>query len=542
MSHASRSPRLKTLSAVMCGLFGASAGACSDAKTGDGGSSGATTDVLAADSAGEDAAPLDAATTDSATTDSAGADTSAPPAAPSKVDFVLLVDSTPSMCGEQAALAKAASAFVARLDGIEGLDYRISVVSQNAVAAGVVGVFQAAPATTSPFACVEQKIQPCLRPGTSTESLPATFTDACVGADCGCSHLGAEWSCDAPSTAKQAVNCNGSINTSCRRTCTTDAECDTALVDAAAGASCAADPATCVFQCLSPAGSVEQSGCVRRPPTATCPEATVLRSTLLADAGSVCGNGEPCGAALPCADGGACTPVTAPWVSRTNAAKSLACLAVPQVVQEVSASLEQGLNALYYAVSRAADAPNAAQARQFVRDDALLVFMVVSDEDDCSATDCQKDASGAFACGASVLKENYGACTCLTDTTAGGPLRPVSEAVAMLRSLKADPAQILFAVVDGDAPSGNDQEAAREAYRASKCRECVDVSAEHPQLFNTSICTSAFGRADDGRRYREVVEAFGDNGIYTSICGSDPFAATFTALGDRIVKMLAAEK
>ena len=228
--------------------------------------------------------------------------------------------------------------------------------------------------------------------------------------------------------------------------------------------------------------------------------------------------------------------------------------------QHNKANLEQGLNAAIYALDRLpgahwkeayehttqqaqkypkknigvvsgpdGGAPNVAQASAFVRDNAYLAIVFVSDEDDCSIDDDK-----------TLENEKVGRCTCEADTDEdpiNGVLRPVAEAANRIKTLKTDPSRILVAAVIGDSTQAPEQVATdREDFIKSKCRECDNPALEHPLLFNTYICHADSGKADYGRRYVELVEMFGANGIMGNICSDNVLSNTLNQLLERLMQ------
>jgi len=110
----------------------------------------------------------------------------------------------------------------------------------------------------------------------------------------------------------------------------------------------------------------------------------------------------------------------------------------------------------------------------FLRDDAYLVIVFVSDEDDCSAqTEIGEDYYDQ--CGLlDILKKQPG------DSDKGGPLVNVSTYVNRFKSLKSDPSRVIVAAIAGDAvPSTPEQVAANIAPSCATCSvtgEACDVS------------------------------------------------------------------
>lgn len=273
-----------------------------------------------------------------------------------QLDILLVVDNSGSMCGEQLALADAASRLAGELSRLD-IDARVAVTTHDMQCApngGSVfsagGAFNTHAASTFPPACQ------------LSESVACRDTAACTEA------LGdGPWSCRRAATDACTENPNGSINTSCRRHCTTDSECQEALGD---------ERATC--QKLS--GNPDDYGCLLPPATAGCD--------------GVPGTGEP-------------------WLARPHL-NDLRCLVSVGVNQESCYKYEQGLGAAWAALDPIG--PNALQSAGFLRPEAHLAILIVSDEDDCSV-----------APGATVSEDDYETCSFLKTVAAGGPLLDPAE-------------------------------------------------------------------------------------------------------------------
>ncbi len=445
---------------------------------------------------------------------------------PVKVDFLWVIDNSASMCQEQASLAGSFDEFLQRISSFVNIDFRIAVVTTDMLSEEHSGRFRHHKTTEFPFACAETSIRYCLRgeddmctQGYDEPGLPAR------------EGLGSNWVCDAPDKVKNITNCNESLNSKCRKLCESDAECDAQFFGAEQGTSCKDDPGTCRYKCLIPSGDPNNSGCVLRPQTTVCPGTEDMYSLLVQGAGKdpnqgICeSNGVPCYVSDGCPDGSKCARPAA-YLTPSTADELFKCVGVVGAEQHNNANLEQGLNAAIFALDK--NGPNALQAREFLRDDAYLVIVFVSDEDDCSVDDNRE-----------LKKEQYGTCTCLPDTNNGGKMRPVNEAVNRIKALKQDPGFVLVAAIVGD--SQLEEEGAitenREDYFASKCSKCEEPGAQHPLLFNTYICESAAGKADFGSRYVKFVNKFGKNGILTNICSDAGVAPALDTIADRIIRV-----
>ena len=437
-----------------------------------------------------------------------------------KVDFLWVVDNSASMCQEQASLADSFDEFLKKIQQFVAIDYRIAVVTTDMISPDHKGRFRHHKTTEFPFACAQTEIMKCVRGVNGDEICEEQFGD--------------DWICDAPEKAKNIVNCNGSLNSKCRKLCQEDWQCDLGFDGEAAGNACKQDSGSCRYKCLVPSGDPNNSGCVLRPATSTCPDTTSIYNALVTGADKDpadgrCSDGQGCRVGeTGCANGSDCQRMHAPYLTPKTAEEFFTCVGVVGAEQHNNANLEQGLNAALFAL--ATNRENAEQAREFLRDDAYLVVVFVSDEDDCSLDD-NKD----------LKKELYGTCACEPDSSTGGPLRPVAKAVNAIKALKDDPGKVLVAAIVGDSQkedfAGITED--REAYMKSKCGNCEDPTQEHPLLFNTYICNSVAGKADYGGRYVKFVQAFGKNGILTNLCSDQGVAPALETIADRIIRVFA---
>lgn len=252
---------------------------------------------------------------------------------PIQLDFLWVVDNSASMCQEQWALSQSFIQFVDQLQSNLNIDIRLAVTTTDATSNQ--GRFVNTPAKTFPPACVESFQEPCL-------------------GDIDCEKAyGPGWTCkDYP--AEQMYNYNGSINSSCTYRCNGDGECCEEFCTDECGSDqscvktmCEEAPLDdCTYACRNP--GEDTSGCVRPPDTADCP------------------------ANLP-------TKLTMQNIDLFK------CIATVAPEQAYSANIEQGMAAAWLALDP--NGPNAEQAAGFLRPNAYLVIVFVSDEDDCSIDD-----------------------------------------------------------------------------------------------------------------------------------------------------------
>jgi hypothetical protein len=183
----------------------------------------------------------------------------------------------------------------------------------------------------------------------------------------------------------------------------------------------------------------------------------------------------------------------------------------------------------------------------FLREEAALAIIMLTDEDDCSApadTDLFAQRGGSrldpqgplssFRCAefghrcggrrpprspAGPLED----CRSAED----GVLVPVADLVEFLRSLKSDPDDVMVAAVAGP----------ETPYRVSL--ERIENSTELRPVLDPS-CTSANGAAAPAVRIHELVEAFGAAGSFFSICADD-FSPVMARIGQEISRRVSLE-
>ncbi len=190
------------------------------------------------------------------------------------------------------------------------------------------------------------------------------------------------------------------------------------------------------------------------------------------------------------------------------------------------------------AIKRALDGTHP-ENEGFLRDNADLGIVILTDEDDCSANPSLFDhptseggpadlrcAVYGYTCDRPIdpmLPESYANCT----PTLGGDLRDPSSYSEFLATLK-DPSQTVVAVIGGDVTSGinigpltigsNTQSLAVEP-------SCTATINGNPAIARPGIRLGAFG------------DLFGDHGIYETVCQSD-YSSALTAIGDKLFTMM----
>ncbi|PKN57569.1 MAG: hypothetical protein CVU56_10325 [Deltaproteobacteria bacterium HGW-Deltaproteobacteria-14] len=397
---------------------------------------------------------------------------------PIPIDFLWVVDNSSSMCQEQLSLADSFETFTTQIEAFFQIDPRLAVTSHDVQCAidntnvfSSKGVFNTIPATAFPPPCQERRTRRCFA-DSACANMDCVIRGECDADDttCTCDGPQGEWTCRHPNTESCVENPNGTINSECTRHCTTDEECQVLFGDT-------------TYVCQKPSNNQADWGCIRPPATSTC-------------------------------------PTTVPAVLDATNIDLFPCAATVGVNQEKCFKYEQGMNAALMAIDPTG--PNAEQARGFLRDDAYLVIIFISDEDDCSV-----------AAGRSINEDDYDTCALLPTTDQGGPLVPVGHFINRFKSLKQDPGKVIVAAIGGDSISEDPAEVAadRAAYNSSK----ADPKVCFHQSF---ICLSDNGKADFGSRYLELTESFGPNGKFTNICKDEGIAPSLDAIAETILTVL----
>lgn len=392
---------------------------------------------------------------------------------PVPIDFLWVIDNSTSMCQEQFSLTKSFNQFTDALGQFFEIDPRIAVttVDANCNPDGVnvfsKGLFNTKPNRVFPPACFEERRFFCR-------------TDAdCANLDCElygkCDGEGAEWVCKTTPQEICTENPNGSINSRCQRTCDDNQDCRDFYDDA-------------TFECRQPAG--QPTGCLRPPDTTDCPD--VLPSVLTKDNIDL-----------------------------------FRCTASVGVTQLNCLQYEQQLLSGLLAIDPTGR--NAEQAKNFLREDAYLVIIFVTDEEDCSVVEGYVNPEGNDG----LLETDFGRCGLLPTTDDGGPLIPVGHFVNRFKALKRDPGKVVVAAISGDStsPTEEQRQVDRTAYLASKSNPRVCHN-------ETSVCNSINGVADYAPRMIELVSSFGPNGVFSNICSDEGIGPALTAIARTIIQVI----
>ncbi len=183
----------------------------------------------------------------------------------------------------------------------------------------------------------------------------------------------------------------------------------------------------------------------------------------------------------------------------------------------------------------------------FLRPDAYLAIILITDEDDCSA-DPKSDLfvdpqfpvpqAGSLRCnlvghvcnGAAPLATPFQTpmSNCTASPDGGGRLISVQKLVAQIKSLKRDPSkQIVISAITGMPAAG-----ASPAYGFEMTKQFgqdfLDVSP---------VCSASGGTAAPSLRLQEFVRAFGTNGTLDSIC-SDDFSGALSRIAEALKRVV----
>jgi hypothetical protein len=254
--------------------------------------------------------------------------------------------------------------------------------------------------------------------------------------------------------------------------------------------------------------------------------------------------------ALPRANGGACRgPQTGTYLTangtKTNFGGSisdaLSCIAA---LGTSGCGFEHQLGSIRRALGGDAGGVPAENAG-FLRDDALLAIVIITDEDDCSAPDdtdlfdpsqtLVTDPLGpldSFRCNEfghlcdgvppprTMAASNLMNC----QSNENGRLTRIGDFVDFFKSLKASPDDVIVAAITGPATPYSVE------LRPVRNRP-AGVTQNEPRILPS--CMSTNGSAAPAVRIKQFVDAFGVNGTLESICDGD-FSPAMARIGDKI--------
>ena len=361
------------------------------------------------------------------------------------LDIVFVVDNSASMTDEQRGVA------IAFDDFLQALAARVDALPRVA-ATSVDASCDVGPSVSSAKGSFNVSTTRSSPPTAQFRFMARCSDDAqCEAAACDqlgqCDDQAGLWHCRTPTIEACIENPNGSLNTTCRRGCTTDDECRTAL----------GDPS---YSCQMPSANPGDWGCLRPPATESCPD-------------------------------------TLPLFVEGEQLDLARCLMSIRVNQDRCIKYEQGLEASLMALDP--NGPNPEQVAAFLRPEAILVVIYLSDEDDCSA-------------GGVIGEDDYESCAFLASTDQGGPLYPTSRYVDFLRDLK--PRGRVMAMALTGVSTETDPAAIEAEYAAYVASKSDSMYCFH----QTSLCQTSATVADWGRRYAEVASAFGPDGHVENLC------------------------
>ncbi|MCO4761377.1 MAG: hypothetical protein KC502_07725 [Myxococcales bacterium] len=525
---------------------------------------------------------------------------------PVKLDFLWVIDHSPSMCQEQRDLAAAFSAFTETLKSLGAIDARMAVVSvqqvPDKVDIKVVGRFSHRAAKLFPPNCFERVVMPCLKNDDCTPTKPTAYPFPVVSDASMCvdkkkwtnPYVGGKWECDKLSSATLTSNLNCSINSKCVAKCTSDADC------------------RAIFEPKVPKGKQRSickniagvKGCMFPPDTADCPTEDKLPAVLEKDNLDLF----RCNATLGAAstqeagfEGGFRSAWTAldpegPNCSYDACVKSLRACCTESKKEWCTKDFNQAKcdKDKKKWCEPLKDKKNC-QYNQLVRDDAYLVLVFISDDDDCSMnldlnplnkdvilkevwqrcqtygdalggnkelsagfceyrrkknlnyycdSDCtpgstNKDKAGLLKCpkGCKAGSKEQLACQAKADVDTdkfkktASQFAPVSEFVNRFKSLKDDPSRVIVAAISGDTTAD------------AKFKSRDRVNYYHSMLLNQGpgqvpyVCRSdKRGEAGYGSRYVQLAEAFRDNGVVQNICAGSDFGPALKSIATTILK------
>ncbi len=523
---------------------------------------------------------------------------------PVKLDFLWVIDHSPSMCQEQRDLAAGFKAFTDTLQSLGAIDARMAVVSvqqvPDKVDIKVVGRFMHKAATIFPPNCFERVIMPCQNAAQCTQKQPpfaypvTTDSSMCVDQSSWENpYKGGQWECKKPSSASLVSNLNCSINTQCVAKCSTDDDCRKVFEPNVPKAKQRSI-------CKNIAG---QQGCMFPPDTSTCPAADKLPPVLENDQLDLF----RCNATLGAAstqeagfEGGFRSAWTAldpkgPNCDYDACVKSLRSCCKESKEEWCTKDFNQAkCDKDKKAWCEPLKDEKNCQAKQLLRDDAYLVIVFISDDDDCSmhldlnpldknvitkevwqrcqtygdsrggnlelnAGNCEyrreknadifcysdcvvdsktKDKAGKLKCpnGCKDGSKEQRACldSAAVDTEkykkVSKPFAPVGEFVNRFKSLKSDASRVIVASIAGSTLA------------ESKWSE-KDAIHYYQSTFKDQgpgqvpyICQGARGEAGYGSRYLQIAEAFRENGVVQNICKGSDFGPALKTIATTILK------
>jgi len=225
-----------------------------------------------------------------------------------------------------------------------------------------------------------------------------------------------------------------------------------------------------------------------------------------------------------------CTPPKDPWIERIDGVAN-----VPDVAAAFSCIAQLGIGGCGFeqpleAARRALD-PKLMVNPGFLRDDAALAVIYITDEDDCSAANpslfdpSQQGLHSSLGPLSSFRCFEFGVTCDVNDRTVPGPrkdCRPTEK--GMLRSVEGYAQQLSQLKPAGDLVVS--------VISGPRAPVAVELDQGNPRL--APSCVSSAGMATPPIRLAALVDAFGSRGAMHSICDED-FGPALDALGQLVV-------
>jgi hypothetical protein len=533
---------------------------------------------------------------------------------PVKLDFLWVIDHSPSMCQEQRDLAAGFKQFITKLQSLGSIDARMAVVTvqqtPDKTDIKVVGRFKHEPATAFPPNCIERVRLPCANADQCKKAYNFPFSTKTDTTMCAPDPMpvknpltGGEWLCKAPANAKDIANLNCSINSYCLSSCK-DIKNHT---DCRALFEPNVPKAQQKIRCIVPGGgtNLDAAGCMFPPDTETCPKPEDIPAVLESDQLDLFRCIATVGAAQTqesTFEGGFRSAWTAldpkgpncNYDACVNHLRTCCVDGGDWCSGDKSAAKCEQDKAGYCEMLK--DEKNC-QNTALMRDDAYLVIVFVSDDDDCSMelnlnpldkatitkevwqrcqtfgdslggnfalnegncefkrgkdanvqcpSDCllnstQKDTGGKLKC-ANGCKDGSAeqiACQAKVDATfasyykKANQFAPVSKFVNLFKSLKSDPARVIVAAIAGDTTGADESDLKAHRDHVNYYQSAFKDIAPGQAPY---VCQGSRGEASYGSRYVELAASFRDNGVVQNICKGSDFGPALENIATTILR------
>jgi hypothetical protein len=192
------------------------------------------------------------------------------------------------------------------------------------------------------------------------------------------------------------------------------------------------------------------------------------------------------------------------------------------------------------ATAKALSAQRSPENAGFLRDDAYLQIVLITDEDDCSAPPGSplfsqefpgeepsfRCARAGHVCGGKMPPAaDFSAPLAECKPVENGALINVQDFVDQVRALKGDPNKVLVSGIFGWPTAGGGE------YKVGK--QVDDRTGQLGGWDYLPACKSANGSATAALRVKQFVDAFGSNGLFESICAGD-FRPVLKRIGEKL--------